>query len=192
MKSLNELFSQVILSNELSNNINAALRFSDPDGVLSGKSGWSFGKSQFDTQNNGEALKCLAECGFTALEIKGIVNQTIDVKPFAARLKAHKEIIEQYDEIQLGYCINQAMNVITKYGVPVDNPSGILALADYVNQYGSIGNGFVSYMKDLGESVDALDVLSFKLDHTKYGREHPLDCKRRYNNLVKIITEEGL
>lgn len=33
MKTLNELFYQVILLNELSGNKSAALRFSDPDGV---------------------------------------------------------------------------------------------------------------------------------------------------------------
>jgi len=189
MKSLNELFREVILANELENNISAALRFSDPDGKLSGKSGWSFGISQFDTQNNDVALKCLAECGFTQTEINGIVKQTIDVVPLNKKLIAHADIIEKYDVQQLSYCLNKAINFDSDYGIPVADNTAILAGADYTNQYGSQGQGAVKYYKSLNRPITALDVLNFKLSNTKYGREHPLDCKRRYNNLIKIVKE---
>ena len=65
MKTLNEMLYEIIVLNELDGNLNASLRFSDPDGALSGKSGWSFGPCQFDTQNNAAALACLRDCGFT-------------------------------------------------------------------------------------------------------------------------------
>lgn len=189
MKTLNELFREVILANELENKIRLALEFSDPDGVRSGKSGWSFGVSQFDTQNNDAAIECLKECGFSSAEIRGIVNQKVDVRPFAARLAAHAEVIERYDEAQLGRCVNSAMNVVAGNGIRAESPGGILALADYVNQYGSIGPQFVKFMVELGRPVIAADVLNFKLLHTKYGREHKGDCKRRYANLIEIVKE---
>ena len=188
MKTLNSMFREVILANELSGNVKAALRFSDPDGARSGKSGWSFGVSQFDTQNNDQSLVCLRECGFTAAEINGIVLQIVDVKPFAARLAANAAIIERYDTEQLSYCLNKALNFDSDYGIPVESPGGILASADYVNQYGSQGNGAKAYYKALARPITALDVLNFKLTQTKYGREHPEDCRRRYANLMKVVN----
>jgi hypothetical protein len=188
MKTLNEMFYEVILLNELSGNLNAALRFSDPDGVCSGKSGWSFGVCQFDTQNNSQSLVCLRECGFTETEIQGIVKQTIDVKPLAAKLKAYADVVERFSTIQLSYCLNKALNFDLDYGIPVENPGGILAGADYVNQYGSQGNGARAYYWSLGMPVTAHDVLMFKLNNTKYGKEHPEDCKRRYNNILEVVN----
>ena len=189
MKSLNELFREVILANELDNNISAALRFSDPDGKLSGKSGWSFGISQFDTKNNDVALKCLAECGFTPEEIKGVVDQSINISPLNAKLANHADIIEKYDVQQLSYCLNKALNFDSDYGIPLADSTAILAGADYCNQYGSQGQGAVTYYKSLKRPITALDILNFKLSNTKYGKEHPLDCKRRYDNLIKIVKE---
>jgi len=188
MKTLNEMFYDVTLLNELSGNANVALKFSDPDGVRSGKSGWSFAVCQFDTKNNSQALVCLRECGFTKVEIQGIVDQTIDVKPFAARLREHADIIERFSTEQLSYCLNKALNFDLDFGIPVESPGGILAGADYVNQYGSQGNGARVYYKSLGREITAYDVLIFKLGNTKYGREHPEDCKRRYNNILKVIA----
>jgi hypothetical protein len=187
IKSINELFREVILLNELDGNLKLAFQFSDPDGERTGKSGWSFGVCQFDTRNNDQALKCLAACGFAQDEIHGIVDQTIDVRPFSARLKAASNIIAQYDEAQLSRCIYSAMNFYAAHGLPVTDTGMILASADYVNQYGSQGEQFSAFMKGVNRPLVARDVLDFKLDHTKYGREHPKDCVRRYNNILHIM-----
>jgi hypothetical protein len=189
MATLNEIFRKVILANELENNLNYVYRFSDPDGVRSGKSGWSFGMSQFDTQNNDQALACLRECNFTEDEITGIVKQTIDVKPLFGRLLSNAIIINRYDTDQLSYCLNKAINFDVDFGVQVADVSAMLAGADYVNQYGSQGQGAVNYYKALNRPITANDVLNFKLTCTKYGKEHPDDCKRRYNNLIRIYKE---
>jgi hypothetical protein len=188
MRTLNEMFYDIEVLNELGGNLNASLRFSDPDGVLSGKSGWSFAPCQFDTQNNVQSLACLRECGFTEDEIQGIVKQTIDVKPLAIKLKAHADIIERYSTEQFSYCLNKALNFDLNYGIPVESPGGILAGADYVNQYGSQGNGARAYYWSLNRPITAHDVLMFKLTGTKYGKEHPNDCKRRYNNIMEVIS----
>lgn len=193
MISINELFYLVILQNELSGNKSAALRFSDPDGKP-GRSGWSFGLCQFDTKHNDQAINCMVDCGFTDGEIKGIVSQTIDVKPLAARLIAHSDIIEKYDEAQLSHCINKAMEFNISHGIIMVETAAILCVADYVNQYGSEGEGIAAYFNsiDIKHPIAAQDVQHFKLEHTQYGRDHKADCERRYNNILEICKQEGV
>ena len=191
METIYSLFRKIIFANELDSNTKFIYRFSDPDGIRSGKSGWSFGVCQFDTKNNDAALRCLSDCGFTPTEIKGIVNQTIeDVKQFSPRLAAKADIIAIYDEKQLAYCVDKAKNFNTKYGIKVADDAALLAEADYVNQYGSQGEGSAAYYKKLNRPITAKDVLNFKLTQTKYGKEHPSDCKRRYNNLVAVMSKK--
>lgn len=193
-KTLNELFYNVILLNELGGNELAALRFSDPDGK-SGRSGWSFGLCQFDTRHNAASIDCLVDCGFTQDEIHGIIDQTIDVRPLAARLIAHKDIIAKYDTEQLSYCLNSAMNAVASRGIMVFEPAAILCLADYVNQYGSVGQEFSKWMDERDNDAAGItheEIQEWKLKHTQYGKEHPGDCKRRYNNILKVIKDNEL
>jgi hypothetical protein len=190
--TLNGMFYRIILLNELGGNLAAALRFSDPDGVLSGKSGWSFGVCQFDTRNNDQALACLRELGFNRMQIDGIVSQsmpTAQVHLLESKLVAGAGIVERYSTDQLSYCLNKALNFDVDEGIPVADSAAILAGADYVNQYGSQGNGARAYYRALGRPITAEDVLQFKLDVTAYGKSHPADCRRRYNNLMQIVRE---
>lgn len=189
METLNQLFRKIILANELEGNLKFVHSFSDPDGVRSGKSGWSFGICQFDTKNNDQALRCLRECGFTDAEIKGVVNQTIDVKPLGRKLALNSSIIAKYDEAQLSGCLNAALNFAAYRSLPLASPGGVLALADYINQYGQPGDGSAAFYRGLHHPITAEDVLNFKLTQTKYGKEHPSDCRRRYTNIIKIIKE---
>src|SRR5574341_9170 len=108
-----EKFRKIIIENELGGDLNEALKFSDPDGVHSGKSGWSFGVCQFDLNNNELASICLKECGFTDSEIAALKAQTIDVHPLEAKLKAAAEIIARYDEHQFAGCLTRAGNICT-------------------------------------------------------------------------------
>jgi hypothetical protein len=185
MKTLNELFRDIICLNEGGTAV--AYEFSDPDGIRSGKSGWSFGVCQWDTRNNGTALKCLTECGFTLDEIHGIIDQTIDVRPFSARLAAHRDVIEKYDERQLQHCLDQAVDFNNAHEIPVTETAALLAQADYCNQYGSMGGECAAYLAGLGRPVAARDILQFKLDHTQFGKNHPKDCERRYDNIMKVV-----
>lgn len=85
-----EIFSRVILANELDGSTAHAYRFSDPDGVRTGKSGWSFGICQFDINNNLQTIICLRECGFTTDEITGLKLHLIaNMKPMNAKLLAN-------------------------------------------------------------------------------------------------------
>lgn len=188
MKTLIHQFRDIICANEGGDSV--ALRFSDPDGVRSGKSGWSFGVSQFDTQNNGAAVECLVDCGFTQDEIYGIVHQTIDVRPLAVKLIANADIIAQYDEAQLQYCVDVAQKFINNYQIPIANDAALLMLADTVNQYGSLGSGSAKNLLSMQRPVTAEDIVQMKLgwkySKTKTGRN---DTIRRYNNVVQICKE---
>lgn len=187
-ETINEMFRRVICLNEGGESV--AYKFSDPDGVRSGKSGWSFGVSQFDTRNNDQALVCLKECGFTVNEIHGIVDQTIDVRPFAARLAAHADIIEKYDLAQLHHCLNSAGQFGEKYGIPISDSACLLSLGDTINQYGSLGSGSAAHLMALNRPVTNEDVLTMKLEwkysQTKSGRA---DTVRRAGNVVKVANQ---
>lgn len=187
MKNINEMFREIIALNEGGPTV--AYKFSDPDGVRSGKSGWSFGLSQFDTQNNGQALACLRECGFTDAEIAGIVSQTVDVKPFAARLEANREVVDRYDMAQLQHCLNAAGQFAENYGIAIYDSHALLALADTVNQYGSLGNGTAAYCRQLQRPVTGPDILAMKLtwkySQTRVGRA---DTIRRADNIAKVVA----
>jgi hypothetical protein len=184
-ETLNSLFRKLILLNELSGNLNAALRLSLCSG---GKSGYSFGESQLDINNNPAAVACLLECGFSITEVSGLQAKILNPSNFTARLQAHADIIAKYDEAQLSECLDRALNFDSDYGIPVANTAAILAGADYCNQYGSEGNGAKAYYKALGRPITAEDVLQFKLTQTKYGKENPGDCRRRYANIAKVLT----
>lgn len=188
MKTINEMFEEIINRNEGGPDV--ALKFSDPDGVRSGKSGWSFGDVQWDTQNNPTALECLRKCGFTKEEIKGVVSQSIDVKPLEVKLRANAEVIRQYDMMQLQHCIDSACNFAATHKIPVADSAALLMLADMVNQYGSLGDGSARHLLALGRPVTADDVLDMKLtwkySGTKRGHD---DTVRRYNNVLKVVSE---
>jgi hypothetical protein len=182
-ETLNKMYYDLTLSNEDSGNPRVAVRFSN----ASSRSGLSFGITQLDVTHNPAAGACLRECGFTEGEIELLRGKGDGWRDLSAKLAAHADIIERYDTAQLTYCLNKAVNFETSHGIPVESPGGILAGADYCNQYGSEGNGAVVYYKALGRPVTARDVLNFKLNCTTYGKENPDDCRRRYDNLVTIL-----
>jgi hypothetical protein len=188
MLTINDKFRMLITRNEIGDD--NPLEFSDPDGVRSGKSGWSFGGVQWDTKNNHTAIELLIKCGFTPDEIKGIVNQTIDVNPLNGKLKSNAELIEEYDEKQLQYCLNGAGQFAEKYGIAILDQGCLLALADTINQYGSLGSVSAGYLKRLDRPVTAKDVLAMKLTWKYSATEHgKADTERRYHNLEKVLSE---
>lgn len=199
MSNLNDKFRKIIIANELGGDLNEALKFSDPDGVRSGKSGWSFGVVQFDLQNNSLAASCLRECGFSEEEISGLIAQTHDaakMRELEAKLRAAAEVVARYDETQLDGCLDRAQYLCKRFGItPVDD-AAILAVADYANQYSLTAinkpSYLLGYLSALNRQFMAHDVLDFKLRNTKWGREHPEDCERRHKNVIKIAKADQL
>jgi hypothetical protein len=185
VETLNSLFRKLILWNELDGNENAALRFSN----ASSKSGLSFGVSQLDITHNDNAVACLRECGFNQREILSLQVKEEGWRSCSKRLVDHANIIAKYDEAQLKHCLDKSLDFALSHGVPMADTRAVLAAADYVNQYGSEGEGILAYFKSLGKPFTAEDILYFKLHNTKYGRENPDDCQRRYDNISKVAQQ---
>ena len=190
--SLSDKFRKIIIANELGGDLSEALKFSDPDGVRSGKSGWSFGVCQFDLRNNSLAAACLRECGFAQEEIEGLIAQTVDARPFEPMLQAAADIVARYDETQLRTCVERAHYLLDRFSVSPADAAALLSVADYDNQYGLsaiAGPKYLLGFLKLKGTFTAEDVLDFKLHVTKWGREHPEDCRRRHANVVRIAKE---
>ena len=185
---LTAAFRKVILANELSNDLAAALKFSLAPG---GTSGYSFGVCQLDVSNNPAAALCLRACGFTPEEIEGLRAKTADVKSLDLKLAAASTTVERFDDIQLNSCITRSQTILSTFHIKPADDTALLAVADYNNQYFlSAFNkpGYlVNYLFKLERPFTAIDVLNFKLNDTPYGKSHPSDCKRRYDNLVRIM-----
>ncbi len=182
------IFRKIIIENELGGNMKYVLEFSDPDGVRSGKSGWSFGVSQFDIANNARASDCLRECGFTEAEISGLKAQTVDAHPLEAKLRAHPDVIERYDEQQFAWCLDHAELLLDRHKAAPADTTAFLAIADMANQYSpSTVEKAMLHLSDLGRPFLAKDVLDYKLTSTNYGKNSPGDCKRRYMNILRIV-----
>lgn len=188
------VFRKIIITNEIGPDMDEALKFSDPDGVRSGKSGWSFGAVQFDTKNNASAIACLKDCGFTDAEIKIIVNQTGDITPFNKRLAEHADIIEEYDERQLKRCLDGAKSFVDRYQIKLADDVALLSLADTINQYGSLGGGTAGRLKVLEHPATAEDILAIKLTwkYAMTGKHQHDDTERRHNNVVSVCKKEGV
>ena len=124
-------------------------------------------------------------------EIKGLIDQTINARALEPKLKAAAATIELFDQAQLKGCVVRAQRILYKRAITPANDSGLLAVADYANQYhlsDILKPGYlIHYLFRLGRPFTAADVLQFKLAGTKYGREHPGDCRRRYENLMNIM-----
>ncbi|MDA8428171.1 MAG: hypothetical protein M0T70_02845 [Geobacteraceae bacterium] len=186
-RSLIDSFRLVILANELENNPNAAYRFSDPDGVLTGKSGWSYGISQLDINNNPSAILGLRDCAFTTDQIAALKAQTVrDMAPMNAKLKAAAEIIDAWDKKQLQECLTQPSAICSDSGIRFSD-AGLISMADYHNQmYMSRGGKLHKHLAALKQVVTAEIIRDFKLS-LPWGQKRPDDVKRRYNNIVKVM-----
>lgn len=173
--------------------------FSDPDGINTGKSGYSFGRSQFDIQNNWKGIHCLEECGFTPAEVTLLFKQNGAVSKLEAKLLANKGIVDKYDTEHIQESINHCLKLVKQCDPsfsPEDNIEAFANIVDYHNQFYLSPNGKLHrYLKqsvaDSGVSVlhEPTLILNFKLNNTKWGRTHPSDIKRRYNNIAKLVSQ---
>lgn len=182
-----ETFRRVILANELDNSLDHVYRFSDPDGVRTGKSGWSFGMVQYDINNNPSAILALRECGFTTDEIAALKAQTIaDMAPMHAKLQAAAAVVDVWDGKQLQECLTHVSNLCSGSNIILAD-DGLIALADYHNQfYMSRGGKMHCHLKGLHRQVVAEDIRDFKMT-LPWGQKRPDDVQRRHRNIIKIL-----
>ena len=177
-----------IVANELGSDLQAAYRFSDPDGIHTGKSGWSFGIVQYDINNNPSAARCLAQCGFTPDEIAALKAQTIDdMWSMDARLREHKQIIDKWDDLQIDECLHHVQDVADQRGFKYADDFAICSAADYHNQiYMSLKGRLASFCAGLGRKVTGADIYALKMS-IEWGQKRPDDVDRRYNNIARIF-----
>lgn len=184
---------EILLANELGGDIRLALCFSDPDGVRTGKSGYSFGVCQFDLQNNPDAKECLKACNFSDQEIASLIEQACNKFEFQRLnewLALHAEIIGRWDGKHIAKTVRYVDEVTTRFRL--EGPEAFLHLCDYHNQFFLSRNGKCDrHLQRLNRVITPQDILDFKLT-TLWGRKRPDDVKRRFDNVARIVKEHQL
>lgn len=172
-----------IAMNEISGNLSVAYRFSRASG---GNSGYSFGRSQFDVSNNPFVSQFLRnKCGFTAEDINNtLLRLEKDVTELNNKLREHKKEIDDYDLQHIKNMIKYVGGILSD--LEVESEETFIHLVDYHNQFNLSYNGKMhKYLKTL-KFATCENILNFKLNQTKWGKEHPQDVKRRYNNIKRM------
>lgn len=169
----------IIALNEISGNKAIAYRFSKATG---GNSGYSFGRSQFDVSNNPFVSQFLRnKCGFTADEINTLLSLKKDIERLNEKLKEHKKEIDEYDLQHTKEMIKHSCLLLAD--LDVENEETFVHIIDYHNQFNLSKNGKMhKYLQTLNFAT-CENILKFKLENTKWGKTHPADVNRRYNNI---------
>ena len=185
--NLQEALRRSIIANEVDGKLTIAHRFSDPDGLRTGKSGYSFGICQFDLFNNPRAIHCLSECGFTPEDIDRLKRQDGPIADLDAKLLASAPIVNRYDATEIEHTIAWVKEICAVRGITFADDEAFIHACDYHNQYGMQANGkAVLYLSAIRRPVTASDIRAYKLG-TAWGRKRPDDVRRRYDNIARIM-----
>lgn len=186
-ESIQQLLARAIIMNEIENNLAFAYKFSDPDGLRTGKSGYSFGRCQFDILNNGRAIQCLQECGFTPDDLQRLKRQDGAIDDLNAKLKARAATVDQYDFSEITHVCDWVKCITQARGISFASDEAFVHACDYHNQFGMQANGkAITRLAALKRPVKPEDIRLYKLT-TIWGKKRPDDVLRRYNNIVKIF-----
>ena len=168
---------KVLALNEISGNEKVITKFSFAGGI----SGYSFGRSQFDVKHNPNSRSFLINsCGFTQKDIDRLLALDKDISDLNEKLVAHRAEIDEYD---LKHVKDMIDYVSSLDGIPDITLKTFVHLVDYHNQFSLSKNGKLhSWIKTRSTLVPE-DLLEFKLQQTKWGREQPQDVKRRWINI---------
>lgn len=180
-----------IKMNEIGSNDSLAYKFSDPDGVNSGKSGYSFGMSQFDIENNWDAIIGLKKAGFKPKDVKRLFCQNTNISDLNAKLLENKSVIDEMDVHHLETSANHCDRLCVKSNIEFVNNEAFIHLVDYHNQMYMSPNGKIHrYLASLDVPVTSDHILDFKLNQTSWGKRRPDDVQRRYNNIVRHFAKK--
>jgi len=180
----------VLLENECSGDQSLAYRFSDADGVRTGRSGYSFGVCQFDIENNWDAILLLRDCGFKPKDLNRLYDQDTNVDDLNAKLFKHQLTVDAWDDGHIaestGWCDGLVFNVAC-------SDSTRAMLVDYHNQLRFDKNGklhkYIKWFTSAGGELTPEVIRDFKLEHTEWGRKRKNDVERRYRNVIKVFGE---
>lgn len=177
-----DLVMKGISLNEVSNNEKVIYRFSD---AKLGNSGYSFGRSQFDVKNNKTAVRFLEEkCGFTEKEILRLLTKDKNISDLNEKLLKCKDLIDEFDKSHIKEMVEYVKSLD---GLPLlESEKTFIQLVDYHNQLRLDRNGRMHKWLKSNKLIKSVDILVFKLNNTKWGKEQPQDVKRRYHNIEKM------
>ena len=204
-----EQLRTVLIQTELSGNTGDSNHFSY---AQLGSSSYSFGELQFDVGNNGDTRAFLKDNGFSAADITNLSKQgglSAETKnALDAKLQAIPAAkIDQFTNDQLDKNISSVGDVIDQ--VRKQNPAAAdalakdpklqLGIADYKNQFGSVGPQMVGYLagnpeKLAGGTVQAgnpptrEDVQKF-INATGYGQDNPKAADGRSDRFNEAMGE---
>lgn len=173
-----EKIMYVISLNEISGNENVICKFS----YAGGKSGYSFGRSQFDVTHNTKARSFLKNiCGFSDQDMEKLLNLDKNIGYLNERLKLFRRDIDNLDKNHIRDMVNYvaSLNELPEF----EDEKTFVHLVDYHNQFSLSRNGLMHNFIKNKKMLTSKDILNFKLKETKWGREQPKDVKRRYNNI---------
>lgn len=181
------LLTAALLANELENTRRAAYKLSDPDGLHSGKSGYSFGICQFDFFNNPRALRILQECQFTPGELERVRLQDKAVSDLDAKLRQHAAVVDKWDQVEIGHTVRWVDQVSCQAGLVYASDAAFIHACDYHNQYNmEAGGKCIRHLQNLKRPITAQDIRDYKYT-TAWGKTRPDDVDRRFENIAKII-----
>lgn len=107
-----------------------------------------------------------------------------DVTGLNGKLREHKKEIDDYDLQHIKNMIKYVGGILSD--LEVESEETFIHLVDYHNQFNLSYNGKMhKYLKTLNFAT-CENILNFKLNQTKWGKEHPQDVKRRYNNIKRM------
>lgn len=207
-----EQLSTLFLNTELGGNTRHLDHFSY---AKEGTSTYSFGLVQFDVGGNPQARRFLRDNGFTNGDIELLSQQgglsTQQLAALDAKLQAIPQAnIDQLTNAKLDSAIGRVDEAIAKVRATnpaaadaiVANPELQLAMADYDNQFGSMGPQFINYLAGNAEKLQGgtiqagdpptrADVQTF-VDATKYGIQSPAAVTSRDERFDTAMSQLGI
>ena len=183
-----KLALDVLTLNEVGADEGLPYRFSDPDGIKTGKSGYSYGRVQFDTKNNKTAIDCLRACGFTQEDIDRLLDQSGPIDDLDAKLLAASDVVDRFDKHHTRESVEHCEDLLEESGIQISGIETFLHIVDYHNQLYMSKNGPLHrHLQSLkGHDIIPEDIGGFKLNHTKWGRDRPDDVARRFENIEEF------
>lgn len=207
-----EQLSTLFLNTELGGNTRHLDHFAY---AQKGASTYSFGLVQFDVGGNPQARRFLRDNGFTAGDIELLSQQgglsTQQLAALDAKLQAIPQAkMDELTNAKLDSAIERVDDAIAKVRATnpaaadaiAANPELQLAMADYDNQFGSMGPQFINYLAGNAEKLQGGtiqagnpptrgDVQNF-VDATKYGIQAPGAVASRDERFDRAMTQIGI
>ncbi|AWH16488.1 carboxypeptidase [Stenotrophomonas sp. ZAC14D2_NAIMI4_7] len=207
-----EQLSTLFLNTELGGNTRHLDHFAY---AQKGASTYSFGLVQFDVGGNPQARRFLRDNGFTAGDIELLSQQgglsTQQLAGLDAKLQAIPQAkMDELTNAKLDSAIERVDDAIAKVRATnpaaadaiAANPELQLAMADYDNQFGSMGPQFINYLAGNAEKLQGGtiqagnpptrgDVQNF-VDATKYGIQAPGAVASRDERFDRAMTQIGI